>query len=104
MENLADKKPIIGDQERLEVYDIIETQSDKPQELIESTINAFEDLFSEDLIEFIFESVNPSVFSKLHNISRIKTQNWNSDGTANIVGIMPKKIYEVNKRVIGAEL
>jgi len=75
-------------------YEIIVSRSDRSDDIRKNFIRAFESLFEENLTEFYYQNLQPSIASKLHNIARVDEQIWNSDGTTSMSGIGPTNLLE----------
>ncbi|MFV2015356.1 MAG: GTPase domain-containing protein, partial [Candidatus Heimdallarchaeota archaeon] len=70
----------------LENYQILPITNQKPIEVKDQFIEAFEILFSEELISFDYTNLHPKFMNKLFDNSRIDDHGWNSDGTAFVSG------------------
>lgn len=98
------KIDLITDEEQFEVtkevsklqflgnYEILSTTSQDTSGVKEQFLEAFEGLFSEELIAFDFTSLHPRFMNKLFNSSRIDDHGWNADGTGFVSGTGIKAI------------
>ncbi|MCE7736365.1 MAG: GTPase HflX [Candidatus Heimdallarchaeota archaeon] len=86
VKNEISKLDFLGD------YELLPISNQDPQNVKDKFIEAFEILFSEELITFNFSNLQPKFMNKLFNSSRIDEHGWNSDGTAFVHGTGIKAI------------
>ncbi|OLS20847.1 MAG: hypothetical protein HeimC2_35680, partial [Candidatus Heimdallarchaeota archaeon LC_2] len=82
----------IYDLEFLDKIVILKTNKDEPDIVKEMFLEAFEELFGDELLSFNFPNIPPKYINKLFNASRIEGHGWNTDGTGFISGIGIKSI------------
>ncbi len=78
--------------EFLEDAVILQVNKNDPNLMKEMFLEAFEELFGDELLSFNFPNIAPKFINKLFNASRIEGHGWNNDGTGFISGIGIKSI------------